>query len=160
MVGSSEGEEIASRAGRCVLRALRPNIVVRERLGSKSVILFGHRPSLREVDVVTRRMEMLPCGAFELGLYMYPPCGTSFSKSRVGVRIFRASRSHTRTGSLVHMRRRVLSPEFKKPVVNTVRSRVDNTCLLAHSNIRFARRRTLRVVEGSRLGVPRFGSGR
>lgn len=39
---------------------LRPNCVIRERLVSNSLILFGQRPSLRGVSVVKRQIEIVP----------------------------------------------------------------------------------------------------
>lgn len=98
-------------------------------------MLLGHTPALRHLNVRTFRPMLVRNGTVRLRPLIYTTCGTSFSNSRVTIRMPLALRTRLRTHTLVVSAGGVLSPTGNRPVVIPSRSIMLNLCCVAHSYI-------------------------
>lgn len=94
-------------------------------------ILLGHTPALRELNVRTFRPILIRNGTVGLRPLMYATCGTSFSNSRVTMRMPLSMRTRTRTEFLVLSMGGVLTPGSNAPVAAPSRSVILKYCCLA-----------------------------
>lgn len=101
-------------------------------------MLLGETPALRELNVRTFRPVLMRKRTVYLRPLIYGKFGTSFSKSRVTIRMPLSLRTRTRTHLLVFSRVGLLSPTVKSPVSMPARSVLVKLCMLAdkgHQNV-------------------------
>lgn len=97
----------------------------------KRPILLGHTPALRHLNVRTFRPGVVRNGTVRLRPLTYATFGTSFSNSRVTIRLPLDGRTVLRTRVLVLRSRGVLGPTGNTPVAMPTRSVMLNLCCVA-----------------------------
>ncbi len=94
-------------------------------------MLLGHTPALRHLNVRTFRPGVVRNGTVRLRPLTYATFGTSFSNSRVTIRLPLDGRTVLRTRVLVLRSRGVLGPTGNTPVAIPSRSVMLNLCCVA-----------------------------
>lgn len=121
-------------------------------------MLLGHTPALRELNLRTFRPMLVRNGTVRLRPLIYATFGTSFSNSRVTMRIPLALRTRLRSHTLVVSAGGVLSPTGNSPVVIPSRSIMLNLCCVDHSSVGTGNRNVIFTAIGRTLHTVNSGS--